>query len=100
MDICVVCSIVKTVEKSWTIKRRRKKYGNVQRENKEKEFKKNKAIKISRGSRFSAPAQTVSGTHLVSCIGYRVSFPGVNPYRRPPTSSSAEVEEIVELYLH
>jgi hypothetical protein len=55
------------------------------------------------GERFSAPVQTGPGAYPASCtMGYG-SFPGV---KRPgrgvdhPPPSSAEVKEIVELYLY
>ena len=55
------------------------------------------------GSRFSAPVQTGPGAHPASCTMGTGSFPGVNrpgrglDHQRP---YSAEVKEIVELYLY
>jgi len=55
------------------------------------------------GARFSAPVQTGFGAHPASYTMGNGSLPGVN---RPgcgvdqPSPSSAEVKEIVELYLY
>ena len=55
------------------------------------------------GARFFAPAQTGSGAHPSSCTMGTKFFPGVKAagvWRWPPTPSSAEVTERVELYLY
>jgi len=53
------------------------------------------------GARFSTPVQTGPGAYPASFTMAIGSFPGVERPRRcwPPTSSSAEVKERIELYL-
>jgi hypothetical protein len=56
-----------------------------------------------RGARFSAPVQTSHGAHLVSYTMGTGSFPVVQRPGRGvdhPPPSSAEVKEMVELYLY
>jgi hypothetical protein len=59
--------------------------------------------RIPLGARFSAPVQTGSGAHPVSCKMGTGSFPGVKLPGRgvdQPLLSSAEVKVRVQLYLY
>jgi len=60
--------------------------------------------RIPVGARFSAPVQTGPGAYPASCTTGTESFPEVEVAAgvglTPPTSSSAEVQERVELYLY
>jgi len=56
------------------------------------------------GARFSAPAQNGPGVHPASCTVGNGSSPGVKLAGRgadhPPTPSSADVKENVDLYFY
>jgi hypothetical protein len=73
----------------------------VQRENKRSNSREGRRIPV--GARFSNPVQTDPGAHQATCTMAIGSFQKV---KRPgrgvnhPPSSSAEVKERVELYLH
>ena len=55
--------------------------------------------RIPVGARFSTCIQTGPGTHPASCTMDAGSLTATGAWPKPPTSSSAEVKERVELYL-
>ena len=60
-------------------------------------------IPVGGGAKFSSPVQTGPGAHPASCTMGTRSFPwdkAAGAWRWPPTTSSNEVKERVQLYLY